>query len=129
MFTDTVATQACVSHLIRSQHVLRCQVSDASERQIAHLRAQAATTSGQHVEALRKAQDICAQAESRADAADRSGSKACPDTSATVVCHTYAVIGVSLSCRSVCILAATKPWLPEANALVLERISKVMVIM
>ncbi len=47
------------------------QVSDASERQIAHMRAQAATSSGQHVEALRKAQDICAQAESKADAADR----------------------------------------------------------
>ena len=47
------------------------QVSDASERQIAHLRAQAATSSGQHLEALRKAQDICTQAESRADAADR----------------------------------------------------------
>ncbi len=47
------------------------QVSDASERQIAHMRAQAATSSGQHVEALRKAQDICSQAESKADAADR----------------------------------------------------------
>ncbi len=47
------------------------QVSDASEKQVAHMRAQAATSSGQHVEALRKAQDICSQAESKADAADR----------------------------------------------------------
>lgn len=47
------------------------QVSDASERQIAHLRAQAATSSGQHLEALRKAQEICTQTEARADAADR----------------------------------------------------------
>lgn len=47
------------------------QVSDASERQVAHMRAQAATSSGQHVEALCKAQDICSQAESKADAADR----------------------------------------------------------
>ena len=47
------------------------QVSDASERQIAHLRAQAATSSGQHLEALRKAQDICSQTEAKADAAER----------------------------------------------------------
>ena len=47
------------------------QVSNASERQIAHLRAQAATSSGQHLEALRKAQEICTQTEARADAADR----------------------------------------------------------
>ena len=52
---------------------MMAQVSDASERQIAHMRAQAATASGQHVEALCKAQDICSQAEARADAADRSG--------------------------------------------------------
>ncbi|KAL0020506.1 hypothetical protein WJX79_001917 [Trebouxia sp. C0005] len=52
------------------------EVSDASERQIAHMRAQAATSSGQHVEALRKAQDICSQAESKADAADRRALKA-----------------------------------------------------
>ena len=51
---------------------LDVQISEASERQIAHLRAQAATSSGQHVEALRKAHDICALAESRADAAERS---------------------------------------------------------
>ena len=62
-------TQAnmCLGMLLR--HVT--QVSDASERQIAHMRAQAATSSGQHVEALRKAQDICSQAESKVDAADR----------------------------------------------------------
>ena len=47
------------------------QVSEASERQVAHMRAQAATSSGQRVEALCKAQDICSQAESKADAADR----------------------------------------------------------
>ncbi|KAL3131337.1 hypothetical protein ABBQ38_000625 [Trebouxia sp. C0009 RCD-2024] len=52
------------------------QVSDASERQIAHLRAQAATSSGQHLEALRKAQEICTQTEARADAADRKAQKA-----------------------------------------------------
>lgn len=52
------------------------EVSDASERQVAHMRAQAATSSGQHVEALCKAQDICSQAESKADAADRRALKA-----------------------------------------------------
>lgn len=52
------------------------EVSDASERQIAHLRAQAATSSGQHLEALRKAQEICTQTEARADAADRRAQKA-----------------------------------------------------
>ena len=51
--------------------LLGLQVTEASDRQVAHLRAQAATASGQHVEALRRAQDICTLAESKADAADR----------------------------------------------------------
>lgn len=66
---DHCYTQAnmCIDMVLH--HV--AQVSDASERQIAHMRAQAATSSGQHVEALRKAQDICSQSESKTDAADR----------------------------------------------------------
>lgn len=48
------------------------QAAEAAERHVAHLRAQAATASGQQLEALRRAQDICTLAESKATAADRS---------------------------------------------------------
>ncbi len=61
--------------LAASQAAL-ARAEEAAERQLAELRARVAATQWQHTEMLRKAQDICVEAEDRAAALERRVDKA-----------------------------------------------------